>query len=168
MPTAMPGVMGTSYGAGMGSGGCCRRGTGSARSNGTATPSAMGFPEKVFCASMADVFEDHSDLEEPRKRLWDLIEATPWLCWQLLTKRPENVAGMAPWGDEWPSWVWLGVSAENQRWADTRIPVLLEIPARTKFISAEPLLGPIDLGFDHECGDPPHYPCPPMADWLII
>ena len=127
-----------------------------------------GVPEKVFCASMADVFEDHPDLEEPRKRLWDLIEATPWLCWQLLTKRPENVAGMAPWGDEWPSWVWLGVSAENQRWADTRIPVLFEIPARTKFISAEPLLGPIDLGFDHECGDPPHYPCPPMADWLII
>jgi protein gp37 len=46
--------------------------------------------------------------------------------------------------------------------------VLLELPARTKFISAEPLLGPIDLGFDHECGNPPHYPCPPMADWLII
>lgn len=117
---------------------------------------------------MADVFEDHPDLEESRKRLWGLIEATPWLRWQLLTKRPENVAGMAPWGRDWPSWVWLGVSAENQRWADTRIPVLLDLPARARFISAEPLLGPIDLGFDHECGDPPHYPCPPMADWLII
>lgn len=52
--------------------------------------------------------------------------------------------------------------------ADTRIPVLLELPARTKFISAEPLLGPIDLGFDHERGDPSHNPCLPMADWLII
>ena len=127
-----------------------------------------GAPEKVFCASMADVFEDHPDLEEPRKRLWDLIEATPWLRWQLLTKRPENVAGMVPWGSDWPSWVWLGVSAENQRWTDTRIPVLLELPAAVRFISAEPLLGPIDLGFDHECGDPPHRTCPVMADWLII
>jgi protein gp37 len=91
-----------------------------------------GVPGKVFCASMADVFEDHPDLEEPRKRLWDLIEATPWLHWQLLTKRPENVAAMAPWGSGWPSWVWLGVSAENQRWADTRIPVLLELPAAVR------------------------------------
>ena len=71
-------------------------------------------------------------------------------------------------GNDWPSWVWLGVSAENQRWADTRIPVLLELPAAVRFISAEPLLGPIDLGFDHECGDPPHWTCPVMADWLII
>ena len=127
-----------------------------------------GVSEKVFCASMADVFEDHPDLGEPRKRLWGLVEGTPWLRWQLLTKRPENVAGMVPWGKDWPSWVWLGVSAENQRWADTRIPVLLELPARTKFISAEPLLGPIDLRFDHECEGPPHWACPPMADWLII
>jgi protein gp37 len=64
-----------------------------------------GVPEKVFCASMADVFEDYPDLEEPRKRLWDLIEATPWLRWQLLTKRTENVAGIVPWGNDWPSWV---------------------------------------------------------------
>jgi protein gp37 len=104
-----------------------------------------GIPAKVFCASMADVFEDHPQVIEARKRLWDVIEATPWLQWQLLTKRIENVAEMVPWGDSWPSWVWLGTSVENQRYADLRIPVLLEIPAAVRFLSCEPLLGPVDL-----------------------
>lgn len=106
---------------------------------------AKGVPARVFCASMADVFEDHPQLGEPRERLWGLIEATPWLHWQLLTKRPANVASMAPWGADWPANVWLGTSVETQRWADARIPVLLGIPARTRFLSAEPLLGPVDL-----------------------
>ena len=52
---------------------------------------------------------------------------------------------MVPWGGDWPSRVWLGTSAEDQRWANTRIPVLLGIPAKVRFISAEPLLGPVDL-----------------------
>lgn len=104
-----------------------------------------GIPAKVFCASMADVFEDHPDVAEPRERLWDVIEATPWLRWQLLTKRPENVAGMVPWGETWPSWVWLGTSVETQRYADQRIPVLLSLPAQTRFLSCEPLLGPVNL-----------------------
>ena len=115
----------------------------------------------VFCASMADVFEDHPDVVEARKRLWGLIEVTPWLRWQLLTKRPENVTGMVPWGNDWPSWVWLGTSIENQRYAWTsdnlddedrfsRLRWLDSIPAKVKFISAEPLLGPVDLGI----GDP--------------
>ncbi|HEX3965801.1 MAG TPA: DUF5131 family protein, partial [Trebonia sp.] len=72
-----------------------------------------GEPAKVFCASMADVFEDHPDVAEPRKRLWGLIESTPWLIWQLLTKRPENIAGMVPWGRDWPPSVWIGASAET-------------------------------------------------------
>lgn len=113
---------------------------------------AEGVPAKVFCASMADVFEDHPQLAEPRERLWGLIEATPWLYWQLLTKRPENVAAMAPWGDDWPVNVWLGTSVETQRWADARIPVLLDVPARTRFLSAEPLLGPVDLIGDVHAG----------------
>ncbi|MEU6709948.1 DUF5131 family protein [Nonomuraea sp. NPDC046802] len=104
-----------------------------------------GKPAKVFCASMADVFEDHPQLDEPRKRLWDLIEATPWLRWQLLTKRPENVAGMAPWADSWPAHVWLGVSVETQRFAEQRIPILLGTPAKTRFLSCEPLLELVDL-----------------------
>lgn len=104
-----------------------------------------GVPAKVFCASMADVFEDHPDVAASRERLWRLIEDTPWLRWQLLTKRPENVAGMVPWGNAWPESVWLGTSVENQRYAEQRIPHLLAAPAKTRFLSCEPLLGPVDL-----------------------
>ncbi len=114
-----------------------------------------GVPLKIFSGSMCDVFEDHPQVTEPRKRLWDLIEATPWLRWQLLTKRPENMTSMAPWGNSWPAHVWAGTSVENQRWADARIPVLAQVPAAVRFRSCEPLLGPIDLsrwlGTLHEC-----------------
>lgn len=106
---------------------------------------AAGTPLKVFCASMADVFEDHPQVVEARERLWRLIEVTPWLRWQLLTKRPENVAAMAPWGDDWPASVWLGTSVENQRWADARVPILLDTPAKVRFLSAEPLLSMVNL-----------------------
>jgi protein gp37 len=104
-----------------------------------------GVRARVFCASMADVFEDHPDVVEPRARLWPLIEQTPWLDWQLLTKRPENVVGMVPWGSDWPTNVWLGTSVENQTWADARVPVLLDIPAKVRFLSCEPLLGAVNL-----------------------
>jgi protein gp37 len=100
-----------------------------------------GRRHRVFCASMADVFEDRRDLDGERGRLWALIAETPWLDWQLLTKRPQNVAGMVPWGDEWPANVWLGTTVEDQRRADERIPVLLSIPAKVRFLSCEPLLG---------------------------
>ena len=96
-------------------------------------------PMKVFCASMADVFEEHPELEPWRQKLWRLIEATPWLHWQLLTKRPENVLEMVPWPDAFPSNVWIGVSIENSRFT-FRADVLREIPVRVRFISAEPLL----------------------------
>ena len=104
-----------------------------------------GVRAMVFCASMADVFEDHPDVAAPRERLWGVIEATPWLTWQLLTKRPENVPQMAPWGSEWPANVWMGTSVENQRYAGERIPLLLAVPAKIRFLSCEPLLGPVDL-----------------------
>lgn len=101
----------------------------------------------VFCASMADVFEGRTDLDEPRERLWKLIARTPWLRWQLLTKRPENVAAMVPWGDDWPSNVLIGASVEDQRRADERIPHLVKLPAM-RFLSVEPLLGPVNLDLD--------------------
>jgi protein gp37 len=105
-----------------------------------------GIPQRVFCASMADVFEDHPQVVEPRQRLWQLIEATPWLRWQLLTKRPENVTRMIPWTGAWPRHVWLGTSVERQREADWRIPLLLAVPGvHVRFVSCEPLLGPLDL-----------------------
>lgn len=101
---------------------------------------AVGVPLKVFCASMADVFEDQPELEPWRRRLWKLIEETPWLQWQLLTKRPENVAKLVPWGGVWPPNVWLGASIENSRFT-FRADTLRELPAAVRFISAEPLLG---------------------------
>ncbi len=101
---------------------------------------------RVFCASMADVFEDRADLDAARGRLWRLIEQTPNLDWLLLTKRPDLVNAKTPWGQNWPPNVWLGTTVENQEWADERLPALAAVPAKIRFISAEPLLGPVDLG----------------------
>ncbi len=100
---------------------------------------------RVFCASMADVFEDREELLESRDRLFDLIEATHNLDWLLLTKRPQNVARLARWTDIWPDNVWLGTTVELQTRADELLPYLESIPAKVRFISAEPLLGPLDL-----------------------
>lgn len=110
---------------------------------------AAGVPARVFCASMADVFEARPDLDEQRARLWRLIGETPWLRWQLLTKRPENVPAMVPeeWLTRatWPWHVWVGTTVEDQQRADERIPHLLAVPAAVRFLSCEPLLGPVDL-----------------------
>ena len=118
---------------------------------------AAGKPARVFCSSFADVFEDHPVLETERARLWPLIEATPWLRWLLLTKRPQNIASMVPrrWHDMggWPFNVWLGATAENQHRLEQRMPHLLQHPARVHFVSCEPLLGPLDLA-------------PWLADWI--
>jgi protein gp37 len=94
---------------------------------------------------MADVFEPRRELDTWRVRLWNLMEATPELDWLLLTKRPEHIAGKVPWERNWPQNVWLGTTTENQLWADRRIPELLKHPAAVRFLSCEPLLGPIDL-----------------------
>jgi protein gp37 len=94
---------------------------------------------------MADVFEDRRDFDEHRKRLWQIIADTPHLDWLLLTKRPQNVACLVPWTERWPENVWLGATAENQRWLDKRMPALASLGARILFLSCEPLLGPLDL-----------------------
>lgn len=109
----------------------------------------LGVRFKVFCASLADVFDNHRSISPAwRQDLWELIEATPNLDWLLLTKRPQNIAKYIPswWLNEGcPDNVWLGTTAENQEEADRRIPHLLGIPAKVHFLSCEPLLGPIDL-----------------------
>lgn len=125
---------------------------------------AAGERHRVFCASMADLFEipperntkAHDVMGAARARLWPLIEATPWLDWLLLTKRPENIAKIAPWRalkaegvyDDRPAWprnVWIGTTVEDQRRAEERIPWLLEVPAAIRFLSLEPLLEVVDL-----------------------
>lgn len=121
-----------------------------------------GERHRVFCASLADVFEDRDDLMEPRARLFVLIEETPALDWLLLTKRPELVMEMVPesWRDGFPPQVWLGTSTGTQERANERVPHLLRCPAAVRFLSCEPLLGPVDLtGYlqlTEETGDPEH------------
>jgi len=105
----------------------------------------IGKRRRVFCASMADVFEDRRDLDAKRERLWTLIGQTPQLDWLLLTKRPQNVSRLAPYGDRWPDNVWLGATAENQRWLDKRMSHLTALSARVLFLSCEPLLGSLDF-----------------------
>lgn len=143
-----------------------------------------GFVEKprVFSASLSDWLDEEVPIEWLQSLL-TLIAETPHLTWLLLTKRPENwetrigdacafddpdgetdpppgACLAADWlnGDPPPN-VWLGVTVENQELADLRIPQLIEIPALVKFLSLEPLLGPVDLGrwigdWDcHQCGE---------------
>ena len=103
-----------------------------------------GRQHRVFSSSMCDIFEDHPDITAERAKLWDLIERTPCLDWQLLTKRADRIATNLPptWGDGWPN-VWLGVSIENNEYV-SRADDLRRIPAAVHFVSYEPALGPLD------------------------
>lgn len=106
-----------------------------------------GKRHRVFCASMADVFEGRPEDDADRARLFALIEATPWLDWLLLTKRPENMKRLAPasWAKAWPVNVWAGTTCEDQQRADERISHLLLVPASVRFLSVEPMLERISL-----------------------
>jgi protein gp37 len=95
---------------------------------------------------MADVYEEHPQLDSERLKLWKLIAATPWLNWLLLTKRPQNILEMSPWGRSvWPDNLWIGTSVGLQKRAEERVPYLLEVPAAVRFLSCEPLIGPVNL-----------------------
>jgi protein gp37 len=101
----------------------------------------------VFCASLADVF-DNAVPQEWRDDLWTLIAKTPHLDWLLLTKRIGNAGNMLPvpfdFERMYPN-VWIGATICNQEEADRDIPKLLDVPAAKRFLSIEPLLGPVDL-----------------------
>lgn len=99
-------------------------------------------PKRIFTCSWSDFF--HETADPWRDEAWDIIRRTPQHTYLILTKRPERFT--VPWSADEPwSHVWLGVSAETQEYADQRIPLLLEVPAARRFLSAEPLLGPISL-----------------------
>jgi protein gp37 len=111
-----------------------------------------GRRHRVFSSSMGDIFEDHPTVAQERAKLWPLIRDTPWLDWQLLTKRAERIQECLPadWGPHGYPNVWMGVSVENQEWAEKRIPFLLRVNVPVRFLSAEPLLGSIQ--FTTICG----------------
>ena len=95
----------------------------------------------VFTCSWSDWF--HEDADPWREEAWDIIRATPGSIFQILTKRPERILEHLPadWGDGWAN-VWLGVTIENRRFV-RRADLLRAVPAAVRFISAEPLLGPL-------------------------
>lgn len=109
-----------------------------------------GEHHRVFCASLADVF-DNQVPSEWRDDLWEVIRATRRLTWMLLTKRPSNILKMLPddWGAVGYPNVWLGTTVENQAEADRRIAELLRAPAACHFLSMEPLLEPVWLAQNH-------------------
>lgn len=121
---------------------------------------------RVFCASLADWLDEEVPLQW-RVDLINLIAVTPNLDWLLLSKRPEGwrarmeeciyfSALAAAWIDgKAPDNVWVGTSAEDQTRWDERIPLLMDIPARVRFVSAEPLVGRIHMG-------------ELRPDWLIV
>lgn len=151
---------------------------------------AAGVRKRVFCASLADVFDNHASIDPQwRLDLWELIGRTKNLDWLLLTKRPQNFYKMLPesygmpaWGNGWPN-VWIGTTVENQEEANRRVPHLLAVPARLRFLSCEPLLGPVDLsvwiGVHHHPGNDQSSPhlielvraarraIGPTLDWII-
>lgn len=101
--------------------------------------------QRVFCASMADVFEDRRDLDPWRAQLWPIVEATTSLDWLFLTKRPENMRSMTPWPISWPVNAWAMTTAENQELLLARWEHLRLVPARIFGLSIEPMLSEIDL-----------------------
>lgn len=142
---------------------------------------------RVFCASLADWLDDEVPIEWVCNLL-ELVHATPALDWLLLTKRPENwqqriesVLRFAlendddnndrhqeffHWLNIWlnlheaPANVWIGTTIEDQRRVDERIPELLKIPARVRFLSCEPLLEHVDLTLSE-------WPMRDGVDWVI-
>lgn len=111
---------------------------------------------RVFVASWADFFSKEAD--EWRADAWAIIQACESLTFQILTKRHARIAACLPedWGEGYSN-VWLGVSGENQEWADRRWFELAKVPATVRFISYEPAIGPLSLArwlF--------------LPDWLIV
>ena len=105
----------------------------------TKLAAASGKPRRVFCSSLADVFDNEVD-PAWRDDLYELIGQTPALTWMLLTKRIGNAPRI-----RWPKHVWIGATIVNQEEADRDIPKLMQVDANVRFLSCEPLLGPLNL-----------------------
>ena len=105
-------------------------------------PLAWRKPRVIFVNSMSDLFHERIP-EEYVASVFDVMQQASWHTFQILTKRSERLADLAD-RLPWPNNVWMGVSIENQRWT-TRIDALRRVPAAIRFLSCEPLLGPLQL-----------------------
>lgn len=128
-------------------------------------PLAWKTPALVFTCSWSDWF--HAAADAWRAEAWAIVRRTPHLTYQILTKRPERIAAHLPadWGTAGYPNVWLGVSVETQRQAH-RIRLLAAVPAAVRFVSAEPLLGPLTLGAP--LPGAPGSSLIDAVDWLIV
>lgn len=119
---------------------------------------AEGRRPRVFVQSMSDLFEGPETMGGVNSENWKIVTrlrhefrdaaiAHPHIDFPCLTKRPQRVKDLVPlgWFEDWPENVWIGTSVEDQKTADERIPHLIRIPASVRFLSCEPLLGPVDL-----------------------
>lgn len=115
-----------------------------------------GRRQRVFCASLADIFDNRAP-QAWRNDLFAMIRECPDLDWQILTKRPQNIARMLPkdWGDGYPN-VWLGATTEDQKHYDQRWPYLRDIPAAIRFLSYEPAVGALRIARENI-----------LPDWII-
>ena len=102
-------------------------------------------PRRVFVNSMSDLFHEHLPGQQI-DAIFDVMFRTPQHTYQVLTKRADRMRlhMNVYWPKPLPN-VWLGVSVENQRMADERIPILIDTPAAVRFLSVEPLLSKVDL-----------------------
>lgn len=100
--------------------------------------------DKIFTNSWSDFFIKEAD--EWREWAWDIIRSTPDLNWLILTKRPERIMEHLPkdWNDGWDN-VWLGISVEDQESANIRMPILADVPCKTRFLSVEPILAEVNI-----------------------
>jgi protein gp37 len=118
----------------------------------------LGIRYRVFCSSLSDIMEDRDELNEPRERIWKIIEETPNLDWLLLTKRPENFKKFFP--ERWltstdlqtpsfPRNIWLGTTIVTQKDYDTMFPHIQDFCSnnfvKVMFVSCEPLVGAVNF-----------------------
>lgn len=131
-------------------------------------PSLWTRPRLVFVNSMSDLFHERIP-DDYIREIFAAMHAAPWHTYQVLTKRHERLASLGPTLD-WGDYIWAGVSIENRRWV-RRADALRAVPAPVRFISAEPLVGPLDglelNGIDWViCGGESGHRARPMhADW---
>lgn len=128
-------------------------------------PLTIKEPSKIFTSSLTDFF--HEDIDSYRHEAWDIIRRCPQHTFQILTKRPERINEHLPeFWDEIRGHVWLGTSIGSQAAMERMDCLTVPISPGVRFLSLEPLHGPIDLGlnrqvdFGHKGGD--------LLDWVII
>jgi len=137
-------------------------------------------PKMVFVCPWSDFFVDDPIANKWRPAAWNMIWQTWWNTYRTSTKFPQNIQKFLPknWGPQGYDNFWIGVSVENQNFVN-RIDYLRTVPAKLKWISAEPLLGPLDLtpylksvplGWvisGGESGDRKHPPRPANPQWFL-